>query len=310
MPATEQTWRDSKLMHLIFGISALAMLKTKGVPVAPEYASNAKADVELDNKGCHFEPHVLVIRTTQTLALKNSDPTGHNTNVQPVSNDGINPVLAAGSAPLKHKFAKAEVRPIPVSCNIHTWMKAWLVVRTDPYAAVSNADGTFTIKDLPAGKDLEFGLWHAPDAHAAPHAHHGSFLSTYVFSRDHKIIGIQFLFSTLLWFLVGGLLALGIRWQVAWPWSEMPVLGKMLFSGEGGQISPEFYTVLFTMWASTYFLLTGFHAIHVAVGLIVFVILLGLPLNIARAGIIENTGLYWHFVDLVWIFLFPLLYLF
>src|SRR6476620_1715574 len=91
---------------------------------------------------------------------------------------------------------------------------------------------------------------HAPDAHAAPHAHHGSFLSTYVFSRDHKIIGIQFLFSTLLWFLVGGLLALGIRWQVAWPWSDMPVLGKMLFSGEGGQISPEFYTVLFTMHAT------------------------------------------------------------
>jgi cytochrome c oxidase subunit 1 len=40
------------------------------------------------------------------------------------------------------------------------------------------------------------------------HAHAGSFLTTYVFSRDHKIIGIQFLFSTLVWFLVGGLLAL------------------------------------------------------------------------------------------------------
>ena len=51
------------------------------------------------------------------------------------------------------------------------------------------------------------------------HAHVGSFLSTYVFSRDHKIIGIQFLFSTLFWFFVGGLLALGVRWQLAWPWS-------------------------------------------------------------------------------------------
>ena len=76
------------------------------------------------------------------------------------------------------------------------------------------------------------------------------FLSTYVFSKDHKIIGLQFLFSTLLWFLVGGLLALGIRYQLAWPWQEMPVLGKMLFSGEGGQISPEFYTTLFTMHAT------------------------------------------------------------
>jgi cytochrome c oxidase subunit 1 len=78
----------------------------------------------------------------------------------------------------------------------------------------------------------------------------GHFISTYVFSRDHKIIGLQFLFSTLLWFLVGGLLALGIRWQLAWPWSNMPIIGPMLFSGEGGQISPEFYTTLFTMHAT------------------------------------------------------------
>ena len=48
----------------------------------------------------------------------------------------------------------------------------------------------------------------------------GPFVRTYVFSLDHKIIGMQFLFSTLLWFLVGGLLALGIRWQLAWPWTR------------------------------------------------------------------------------------------
>ena len=64
------------------------------------------------------------------------------------------------------------------------------------------------------------------------------------------------------------------------------------------------------MWASTYFLLTGFHAVHVAVGLLVFAILLFYTLGPKNAGMIENIGLYWHFVDLVWIFLFPLLYLF
>lgn len=64
------------------------------------------------------------------------------------------------------------------------------------------------------------------------------------------------------------------------------------------------------MWASTYFLLTGFHALHVIVGLIAFTILLSMTLNRAAFGTIENVGLYWHFVDLVWIFLFPLLYLF
>ena len=63
-------------------------------------------------------------------------------------------------------------------------------------------------------------------------------------------------------------------------------------------------------WANTYFLMTGFHAFHVLVGLIVFALLLPLRLTPVRAGILENVGLYWHFVDIVWIFLFPLLYLF
>src|SRR5215212_8688373 len=90
--------------------------------------------------------------------------------------------------------------------------------------------------------------FHAP-THAA-HAHHGSFLTTYVFSRDHKIIGIQFLFSTLIWFFIGGMLALGVRWQLAWPWSSMPILGKLLYTAEGGQIAPETYTMLFTMHAT------------------------------------------------------------
>ena len=89
---------------------------------------------------------------------------------------------------------------------------------------------------------------HAHDAHGGGHA--GSFLSTYVFSLDHKIIGLQFLFSTLIWFLVGGLLALGIRWQLAYTWSDVPVVGRLLFAGEGGQMSPEFYTMLVTMHAS------------------------------------------------------------
>ena len=64
------------------------------------------------------------------------------------------------------------------------------------------------------------------------------------------------------------------------------------------------------MWASTYFLLTGFHAMHVLVGLIAFVCLMFVRFGPHNAILLENTGLYWHFVDLVWIFLFPLLYLF
>jgi cytochrome c oxidase subunit 3 len=64
------------------------------------------------------------------------------------------------------------------------------------------------------------------------------------------------------------------------------------------------------LWASTYFLLTGFHALHVLIGIIVFALLLLVTIDRSRANFVENIGLYWHFVDLVWIFLFPLLYLF
>jgi cytochrome c oxidase subunit 3 len=67
------------------------------------------------------------------------------------------------------------------------------------------------------------------------------------------------------------------------------------------------------MWASCYFMLTGFHAIHVLGGLVVFTIILLMAargrLGRRHESLIEYTGLYWHFVDIVWIFLFPLLYL-
>ena len=90
------------------------------------------------------------------------------------------------------------------------------------------------------------------------HGHHEiGFVKKYIFSTDHKMIGIQFLFTTLFMLLVGGSLALGVRFQLAWPWRAMPVVSQLAeltggpnFVAEGGQISPEFYTMLFTMHAS------------------------------------------------------------
>lgn len=72
------------------------------------------------------------------------------------------------------------------------------------------------------------------------------------------------------------------------------------------------HVILFgNLFASTYFLMTGFHAIHVIVGLILFGLVLkqGPKLDATWTDWVENSGLYWHFVDLVWIFLFPLLYI-
>ncbi|NBW86574.1 MAG: hypothetical protein EBR23_07050, partial [Planctomycetia bacterium] len=66
-------------------------------------------------------------------------------------------VPAGGSAALK--FSSEEAIPAQVTCNIHPWMKAWVLVRPNPYAAVSKADGTFEIKGVPAG-EVELQFWH------------------------------------------------------------------------------------------------------------------------------------------------------
>ncbi len=80
------------------------------------------------------------------------------------------------------------------------------------------------------------------------HDHHEiGFIRKYVFSTDHKVIGMQFLFTGLVFMLLGGALAMAIRWQLAWPWTTMPVVGKLLFPETGGVVTPEAYTMLFTM---------------------------------------------------------------
>ncbi len=139
--------------------NAVIMLRSKNVKVHPDYDKTAKDNFELDNKDCRFEPHVGVVRTTQKVLLKNSDPTGHNSNLTPLKNPPINPLLPAGGTPIEYQFKEEEALPVKVGCNIHPWMGAYLVVRKDPYAAVSGKDGKFEIKNLPAGTELEFRLW-------------------------------------------------------------------------------------------------------------------------------------------------------
>ncbi len=75
------------------------------------------------------------------------------------------------------------------------------------------------------------------------------FWRTYIFSTDHKVIGIQFLFTSLVFMVIGGLMAMAIRWQLAYPGTPVPVLGTLIpaFRDLGGIMPPEFYSTLFTM---------------------------------------------------------------
>jgi cytochrome c oxidase subunit 1 len=92
---------------------------------------------------------------------------------------------------------------------------------------------------------------HATPSSGHEHGHELNFLRKYIFSTDHKIIGIQFLVSSILFFLLGGVLALGVRTQLGWPTAEIPILGKWLWPGSaGGRMPPDFYNMLFSMHAS------------------------------------------------------------
>ena len=138
--------------------NAVLFLRTTKPPVHPDYQASAAAKIVLDNRECRFEPHVEILRTSQMLLVKNSDPVGHNSNFQSNRNGSPNTSIPAADA-REQKFPKAEPNPIKIGCNIHPWMGAWLIVRSDPYAAVSDASGRFKIEKLPAGKPLEFQLW-------------------------------------------------------------------------------------------------------------------------------------------------------
>src|SRR5438270_4927111 len=86
--------------------------------------------------------------------------------------------------------------------------------------------------------------------HTEAHAHpEFGFLRKYIFSEDHKVIGIQFLFSGLIFLFLGGALALLVRLQVGYP-AGVPLLSAWFPKEWGGKMSPEYYTMLFSMHAS------------------------------------------------------------
>ena len=107
--------------------------------------------VQLDQNGCHYRPHVLGLQTNQKLSISNSDPTQHNIHPTPANNPEWNQSQPNGAPPIEKTFARSEV-VIPVKCNQHPWMKAYIGVIKTPFFAVTAEDGSFTLKDVPAGK--------------------------------------------------------------------------------------------------------------------------------------------------------------
>ena len=106
--------------------------------------------VVLDQNGCHYKPHVLGIMVNQNISVTNSDKTTHNIHPTPTLNKEWNQTQSVGQGPITEKFTKPE-QLIPVKCNQHPWMKAYIGVMKTPLYAVSSETGAFEIKGVPAG---------------------------------------------------------------------------------------------------------------------------------------------------------------
>lgn len=126
--------------------------------IHPQLKNNAKTH-KMANDECRFEPRVVVMAAGDTLTVTNPDPVGHNYNFSAFNNPSVNFTLAPGAEKELH-LQQGEQAPVPVECNIHTWMKGFVAVFDHPYSAKSDEQGNLLIKDLPTGTKLAFRLFH------------------------------------------------------------------------------------------------------------------------------------------------------
>jgi plastocyanin len=113
--------------------------------------------VTIDQDGCVYKPHVVGVMAGQQLVFKNSDGILHNVKSKPTANRPFN-ISQPTTMESEQTFASKEVM-IPVECNVHGWMKAFVGVLDHPYFAVSSNDGTAKIGNLPPGT-YTIEAWH------------------------------------------------------------------------------------------------------------------------------------------------------
>lgn len=124
----------------------------------PDFPDREPTKHVLEVKDCRFVPHILSIMAGDTIVERNRDKVGHNAHFHWFNNPASGILIPTGSE-REQLVRKAEPVPIPIECNIHPWMKAYVVVLAHPYVGISNERGVIEIRDLPVGK-LTFKLWH------------------------------------------------------------------------------------------------------------------------------------------------------
>jgi hypothetical protein len=140
----------------------------------PEDQLKGQADIEINQPLCGFRPRVFVLfpkvidkatgslkDTGQKLVVTNDAPFEHNYNLMPNSDENRprNELLKRGQTSILDNL-QPQAKPVTITCNIHSWMRAYGFILDHPYWAVTDKDGNFTIKNAPLGVPLQVVGWH------------------------------------------------------------------------------------------------------------------------------------------------------
>jgi len=118
---------------------------------------DASARFQIDQRGCQFHPHVLIVPAGKNFTLINSDGILHNFRTNSTKNPILNKAQPKFKKKMKVKINKPEI--IRVNCDVHEWMNAWLVVAEHPYYTLTDDSGSFKITGVPPGT-YTIRLWH------------------------------------------------------------------------------------------------------------------------------------------------------
>jgi plastocyanin len=137
--------KDGKLANVYVYVKS-------GPPAAMSATPPTPAPVVMDQIGCKYVPHVIAVMRGGSVEFRNSDGTMHNIHTMPTvaGNETVDVSQGAKGAPQVRQFKQPEVM-MPVRCNNHPWMNAFINVSATPFFAVTDADGHFSITGLPAG---------------------------------------------------------------------------------------------------------------------------------------------------------------
>jgi plastocyanin len=148
---------DRKSEELIVGANKGIKNAVVSLAGAPGPAPKPAQKPALDQRGCQFTPHVVLVPAGGELDILNNDGILHNIHTYSTANPSINKAQPKFKKVLTEKFDKPET--IKVQCDAHPWMSAWIVVQAHPHYAVTDEAGAFKLDNVPPGKH-KLEVWH------------------------------------------------------------------------------------------------------------------------------------------------------